>query len=84
MLDPFAGSGSTIIAAQRTGRKARGLEIDPHYVDVAVKRWQKFTGKVALLAASGERFDDVADERATPPTALEETKEPPHKAPAQN
>ncbi len=64
VLDPFAGSGSTVIAAERTGRQAFGLEIDPNYVDVAVKRWQKFTGKVATLASSGDRFEDVLDERA--------------------
>ena len=40
VLDPFAGSGTILIAAERTGRRARALEIDPHYVDVAVKRWQ--------------------------------------------
>ena len=84
VLDPFAGSGSTIIAAQRTGRQARGLELDPHYVDVAVKRWQKFTGKVAVLATSDERFDDVADERAAARAAVEKTNEPAPKAPAQN
>ena len=84
VLDPFAGSGSMIIAAERTGRQARGLEIDPHYVDVAVKRWQKFTGKCALLAGSGDLFDDVADERAAARAAVEKTKEPAHKAPAQN
>lgn len=63
VLDPFAGSGTVLIAAERTGRQARALEIDPNYVDVAVKRWQKFTGKAAVLASSEERFDDVADER---------------------
>jgi len=44
VLDPFAGSGTVVIAAERTGRRARALEIDPHYVDVAVKRWQAYTG----------------------------------------
>ncbi len=54
---------SQLIAAERTGRKARALEIDPNYVDVAVKRWQTFTGKVAVLAESGETFEDVAELR---------------------
>ncbi len=40
VLDPFAGSGTVLIAAERTGRRARALEIDPHYVDVAVRRWE--------------------------------------------
>jgi DNA modification methylase len=85
VLDPFAGSGSTIIAAERTGRRARALEIDPNYVDVAVKRWQKFTGKHALLASSGEWFDDLADERAAGKAAAEKSKEPVQAAsPAQN
>src|SRR5712692_4366019 len=46
VLDPFCGSGTILIAAERTGRKARALEIDPTYVDVAVRRWQAYTGKV--------------------------------------
>ena len=47
VLDPFAGSGTVLIATERTGRKARALELDPRYVDVAIKRWQKYTGKNA-------------------------------------
>lgn len=64
VLDPFLGSGTTLIAAERTGRRARGLEIDPVYVDVAVKRWQDYTGKAATLAATGQTFEEVADERS--------------------
>jgi DNA modification methylase len=63
VLDPFAGSGTVLIAAERTGRKARALEIDPSYVDVAVKRWQTFTGKAAVLEGTGETFEDVTDAR---------------------
>ena len=49
IVDGFMGSGSTIIAAQKTGRKCYGMELDPKYVDVAVKRWEDFTGKKAEL-----------------------------------
>jgi DNA modification methylase len=54
-----------LIASERTGRRARALEIDPHYVDVAVKRWQAYTGKDAVLSASGKTFEEVGEERAT-------------------
>jgi DNA modification methylase len=61
VLDPFAGSGSTLIACQKTGRHARVIELEPTYVDVIVRRWQEFTGKGALL--QGRTFTQVADER---------------------
>jgi DNA modification methylase len=64
VLDPFCGSGTILIAAERTGRKARSLEIDPAYVDVAVRRWQTYTGKAAILAASGETFETIEEQRA--------------------
>jgi DNA modification methylase len=60
VLDPFLGSGSTLIAAERTGRVCRGMEIDPIYVDVAIRRWQRHTGGQAIHAATGKRFDDLA------------------------
>jgi DNA methylase/ParB-like nuclease domain len=63
VLDPFMGSGSTLIAAERTGRRARGLEIDPRYVDVTIKRWQDYTGKAATLAATGQTFEEIANAR---------------------
>lgn len=63
VLDPFCGSGTVLIACERTGRKAHALEIDPKYVDVAVRRWQKYTGKVAVLAATGETFEQVEEVR---------------------
>jgi DNA modification methylase len=63
VLDPFAGSGTILIAAERTGRKARALEIDPAYVDVAVRRWQSYSGKNAKLFATGETFELVAERR---------------------
>jgi DNA modification methylase len=56
VLDPFGGAGSTLIACQKTGRRARMVELDPHYVDVMVTRWQAFTGKTARLAGTGQSF----------------------------
>jgi DNA modification methylase len=63
VLDPFAGSGTVLIAAERTGRRARALEIDPHYVDVAVRRWEGYSGKAAILAATGATFEAIAEGR---------------------
>jgi DNA modification methylase len=60
VLDPFMGSGTTIVAAERVGRRAYGLEIDPLYVDVAVRRWQAYTRRDAVLKSTGETFDEVA------------------------
>ena len=62
VLDPFCGSGTILIAAERTGRKARALEIDPVYVDVAIRRWEALTGKSATLV-SGETFEEIAERR---------------------
>jgi DNA modification methylase len=66
VLDLFGGSGSTLIACQRRGRKARLMEIDPQYADVIVRRWQDYTRKTAVLEADGRSFDDVARSRQTP------------------
>jgi DNA modification methylase len=63
VLDPFCGSGTVLIAAERTGRKARALEIDPLYVDVAVRRWQSYSGKPAILAQSNEPFESIEKQR---------------------
>jgi DNA modification methylase len=60
ILDPFMGSGTTIVAAESVGRMAYGIELDPLYVDVAIRRWQKFTGRDAILARTGETFDELA------------------------
>jgi DNA modification methylase len=65
ILDPFLGSGTTLISAELTGRRAAGCEIDPRYVDTTMRRWQQMTGKHALLAATGEPFNTVAMARAT-------------------
>jgi len=59
VLDPFGGSGTTMIAAERAGRRARLLELDPKYVDVIVTRWQELTGGRATLAATGQPFDNA-------------------------
>jgi DNA modification methylase len=59
IYEPFLGSGTTLIAAETTGRVCLGIELNPAYVDVAVERWQRFTGKTAVLNGSGESFADV-------------------------
>jgi DNA modification methylase len=62
VLDAFLGSGTTVIAAERTGRRCCGLELDPAYVDTIIRRWQAQTGGSARHAASGRSFDDLARE----------------------
>ncbi|MGD1097644.1 MAG: DNA modification methylase [Bryobacteraceae bacterium] len=64
ILDAFGGSGSTLIACEKTGRYARLIEIEPKYVDTAVTRWQEFTGRKATLEGDGRTFDEIAAERA--------------------
>ncbi|MEX2374060.1 MAG: DNA methyltransferase [Dehalococcoidia bacterium] len=64
VLDPFGGSGTTIIAAERTRRRAALIEIEPRYVDTAIRRWQKLTGKSATLAKTSQTFADVEALRA--------------------
>src|SRR5664280_2699437 len=63
VYDPFLGSGTTLIAAETTGRVCLGMELEPRYVDVAVQRWQAFTGKTACLLGDGRSFAVVAAER---------------------
>jgi len=63
VLDIFGGSGTTLIAAETCGRAARLLEYDPAYCDTIIARWERLTGKHATLASTGQRFEDVADER---------------------
>jgi len=58
VLDPFGGSGSTLLAAEKTGRRARLIELDPLYVDVAIRRWRELTRQEAVLEASGETYAD--------------------------
>lgn len=59
VIDCFGGSGSTLIACEKTGRHARLMELDPKYCDVIVKRWQDFTGKEAVLETTGDKFNDM-------------------------
>jgi DNA methylase len=66
VLDPFAGSGTTIIAAEKLGRRCAAVELAPEYVDVAVIRWSKFTGRLAVLAEGGRTFEEVAAARSNP------------------
>lgn len=63
VYEPFSGSGTTIIAAEMTGRQCLAIELAPEYVDVAVKRWQAFTGKEATLDGTDRTFNEIAEER---------------------
>ena len=63
VFDPFGGSGTTLIAAENTGRKAALLELDPKYVDVIVERWQQFTGQTAVLDGTDQTFSELADKK---------------------
>ena len=66
VYEPFSGSGTTIIAAEMTGRQCFAIELAPEYVDVAVKRWQEFTGKEATLDGDGRTFNEVQEARHVP------------------
>jgi DNA modification methylase len=63
VYEPFAGSGSTVIAAEKSGGRCLGIEIEPRYCDVIVERWQNFSGKSAVLDGDGRTFDALAGER---------------------
>jgi DNA modification methylase len=65
VLDPFAGSGSTLIASEKTGRVARVMELDPKYCDVVIRRWQSFTGRLAKLDSNGMTFEEIAQIRSS-------------------
>ena len=71
VLDTFSGSGSTLMAAEKVGRRARAIELDPRYVDVAVRRWEAHTKAEAVLDGDGRTFAEVKAERlagsGTPP-----------------
>ncbi len=72
VLDPFGGSGTTLIAAEKTGRRARLVEFDPAYCDQIVQRYEKATGKQATLAETGQTFETVTEERARSLSTVEE------------
>jgi DNA modification methylase len=72
VLDPFGGSGTTLIAAEKTGRLARVIEFDTVYCDTILHRFERVTGKQATQAVSGTSFEEVARERAEPPMAAAE------------
>jgi DNA modification methylase len=69
VLDPFGGSGSTLIACERMDRVCRTMELDPRFVDVIIKRWEEFTGKTAIERASGKTLAELAVERLPAPEA---------------
>lgn len=62
-FEPFCGSGTSLIAAEKTGRKCRAIELSEHYCDVIIRRWQDYTGREAILQSTGQSFSDVANER---------------------
>jgi DNA modification methylase len=64
VLDPFGGAGTMLIAAEKVGRRARVLEIEPRYVDVAIQRWERWTGEAAVLETDNRTFRDVEAQRA--------------------
>jgi DNA modification methylase len=64
VYEPFMGSGTTLIAAETTGRICFGVELNPAYVDVAIERWQNFTGQTAILDGEDRTFADLKSERS--------------------
>ena len=70
VLDTFLGSGSTLLAAEETGRSCFGIEIDPLYIDVAIRRWQQETRHDTVLAETGETFLEVSERRANETMAV--------------
>lgn len=64
VLDPFIGSGSVVVAAEKVGRCCRGIELDPAYVDAAVRRWQRWAGEAAILEGDGRTFAEIEAARA--------------------
>jgi DNA modification methylase len=64
VLDPFLGSGTTLLACADTGRRGRGIELDPYYVDVAIRRWEALTGESAHHAVTGQTFAETARDRS--------------------
>ena len=69
VLDSFCGSGATLLAAERVGRQGRAVEIDPRYVDLAIRRWQSFTGRDALHVERGLTFEEMSARRLSSPSS---------------
>ncbi len=63
--EPFSGSGSQIVAGERLGRRVHAMELQPAFVDVALRRWQEATGRTATLDGDGRAFDEIAKDRGT-------------------
>jgi len=63
VIDPFLGSGSTLIACEKTGRRCRGLELDPLYIEVILRRYEAVTGQAAVLESTGETYVELAARR---------------------
>jgi DNA modification methylase len=76
ILDPFAGSGSTLIACEKAGRRARLIEIEPKYCDVIVRRWEQFSGKQATLESTGATYAVTTGNRTGSPLTESEPTEP--------
>jgi hypothetical protein len=72
IVDPFAGAGTTLIAAERTGRKARLIELEPRFLDATIKRWRNLTGKPAVNAATGAHFGEEHEATSGRPAASSE------------
>ena len=72
VLDPFLGSGTTLIAAETTGRICHGMELSPRYVDTALLRWQRKTGGTAIHVETGLTFDQLLEARASTDLRAEE------------
>ena len=70
VIDPFLGSGSTLVAADKTGRVCRGVELDPLYLDVIVRRYEAATGEPAVLVETGETFEALSARRALEPASV--------------
>jgi hypothetical protein len=69
IVDPFGGAGTTLIAAERTGRRARLIELEPRFVDATIKRWRNLTGKTAVNAATGAHFGPEHETTSNGPAA---------------
>jgi len=65
VYEPFCGSGTTVIAAETSGRACHAIELDPAYADVAIRRWEAFSGKQAVLDGDARSFTEIAQERGT-------------------